>query len=269
MQDIVLIIDFMNYVHRCRVGNLNGEHVLTFNFFRNLRATVDQFKPAKLFFALEGHPQHRYDLFSDYKANRIIKTAAKQSTIDQVIKAADDIQKFLLLLPITLAQHSNFEADDIIFTLCKNMSEENIIVISSDTDCIQLLQHDFKSCKLYNPIKKEYLIAPEYPYVAFKSLTGDKSDNIPAILKPKKALDTISNPELFKKFMEVEENRANFNINRQLIEFRSVPLEEIEMQDGHRNFSALHQAFVEMKFESITNVNSWDKYCKTFDCLKY
>src|SRR3974377_2201126 len=46
------------------------EYVLIFNFFRNLRPIIEQFQPDKAFFVLEGHPQFRYDLYADYKANR-------------------------------------------------------------------------------------------------------------------------------------------------------------------------------------------------------
>lgn len=269
MQDVVLIIDFMNYVHRCRVGNLNGEFVLIFNFFRNLRATIEQFQPAKVFFALEGYPKHRYALYPSYKANRIIKTAAKQSTTDQVLISANNIQELLLLLPVTLASHIDFEADDIISTLCENMKEENIIIVSSDSDCIQILQKGYSNCNLYDPIKKQHIDSPKYHYIAFKSLNGDTSDNIPALLKPKKALNTVNDPVLFQKFMDVEENRANFSINRQLIEFRSVPLEEIELKEGTTNFKILREEFIKMQFDSITNEKSWTKYTNTFNCIKY
>ena len=82
-------------------------------------------------------------------------------------------------------------------------------------------------------------------------------------------METVNSPELFKKFMEVEENRANFNVNRQLIEFRSVPEEDILLAEGVRAFDNLKKSFEFMKFESIINEQSWKKYCKTFDCLKY
>ena len=42
-----------------------------FNFFRNTRALIEQFDPDKVFFALEGTNCFRYDLYSDYKGNRI------------------------------------------------------------------------------------------------------------------------------------------------------------------------------------------------------
>ena len=149
------------------------------------------------------------------------------------------------------------------------MQEEDLIILSNDNDYIQLLQRGYNNIKVYNPINKNYLEAPTYPYVAWKCLNGDKSDNIPGLLKPKKAVDTVSNPDLFRKFMETEENRANFNINRQLIEFRSVPEDEIKLLEGQRDFPVLKEEFSKMKFESIINSKSWQKYQETFNCLKY
>jgi hypothetical protein len=118
-------------------------------------------------------------------------------------------------------------------------------------------------------MKKVYQEAPEYPYVIWKSLAGDKSDNISSLLKPKKVIEALNNPDILKSFIEIEENRANFNINKQLIEFRMVPEEELILTEGVRNFDALKQEFAKMQFESITNDISWAKYIKTFDCVKY
>lgn len=244
-------------------------YLIVYNFFRNLRPIVEKFSPDKCFFVLEGHPKFRYDLFADYKANRIIKIASKQETQDFFFKSKDIILPLLSYLPITLARAADYECDDVIATLCENMKDEDITVLSNDSDYIQLLQRNYSKIQIYNPITKSNLEAPPYPYVAWKCLNGDKSDNIPSLLKPKKALAAITDPELFKKFMEVEENRANFNINRQLIEFRSVPEDEINIFEGSRNFLFLKEEFAIMKFESIINEKSWEKYKSTFDCLKY
>jgi 5'-3' exonuclease len=250
-------------------GKRSEEFVLIFNFFRNLRPIIELFSPDKCFFVLEGHPQFRYDLFADYKANRIIKQASFKEKLDSFLKNKDEIVRILQHFPITVARAPNYEADDLIATLCDDMRDEELTILSNDSDYIQLLQRGYPNCRIYNPIKKVFMEAPPYPYVAWKCLNGDKSDNIPALLKPKKALDTVNNPELFKKFMEVEENRANFNINRQLIEFRSVPMEEIVLHEGIRNFDIVKQEFARMDFQSIINDKSWEKYTKTFDCLRY
>jgi len=245
------------------------KYVLIFNFFRNLRPIIELFSPDKCFFVLEGHPKFRYDLFPDYKANRIIKQASKQETMDKFLVSKDEIVRLMEHLPITTARAALYECDDVIATLCDNMRDEELTILSNDSDYIQLLERGYKSCRIYNPIKNVFMEAPPYPYVAWKCLNGDKSDNIPALLKPAKALKTVNDPALFKSFLEVEENRANFNINRQLIEFQSVPVEDIVLQEGQKNFLLLKKAFEEMKFESITNDKSWLKYTTTFECIKF
>lgn len=274
--DKILFIDAHNSMWRACVkfGTVQpdtpDEVIFTFNFFRNLRPIIEDFAPDKCFFVLEGHPQFRYDLFSDYKANRIVKNAeARKESNERFLKTKDIIIPLIQHLPITTVCAANYEADDVIATLCDNMKDEDLTVLSNDSDYIQLLQRGWKNVAIYNPIKKMFMEAPDYPYVAWKCLNGDKSDNIPALLKPKKALEAATNPEKFEQFMAVEENRANFQVNRQLIEFRSVPEDEIVLKEGNRQFDLLKQAFAEMKFESIINDKSWEKYHKTFDCLKY
>jgi 5'-3' exonuclease len=275
--DKILFIDGHNQMWRACVKfgavqpDVPDEVIFAFNFFRNLRPLIEDAAPDKVFFVLEGHPQFRYDLFADYKANRIVKQASDKSkkTTETFFKTRDIILPLLQHLPVTMCRAADYEADDVVATLCENMKDEDLTVISNDSDYIQLLQRGYANIRIYNPIKKACMEAPGYPYVAWKCLNGDKSDNIPALLKPKKALETVNSAELFQKFMDIEENRANFSVNRQLIEFRSIPLEEINMQEGIRNFDALKAAFSEMKFESIINEKSWQKYCSTFDCIKY
>lgn len=253
---------------RC-FSQANENYLLIFNFFRNLRPLIEQFSPDKCFFVLEGHPKFRYELYSEYKANRIIKTASKKEEMAKFHAAKNEIIRLMQYLPITIAKAADYECDDVISTLCENLKEEDVTIISNDSDYIQVLQRGYKSCKLYNSIKKEYVHAPAYPYVAWKSLNGDKSDNIPALLKPKKALDTVNDPSMFARFLSIEENRANFNINKQLIEFKQVPEDEIEIINGQTNFQQLKEEFIQMKFDSIINDKSWNKYVNTFTCLKY
>lgn len=247
------------------------KYIVIFNFFRNLRPIIEMFSPDKCFFVLEGHPQFRYDLFSDYKANRIIKTAEKQEAMDKFYLSKDEIVRLMQYLPVTIARAANYECDDVISTLCEDLKEEHVTVLSNDSDYIQLLQRGYANCQIYNPIKKEFMTAPAYPYVAWKSLVGDTSDNIPGFpgIGPKKAEGMLADPKKFAKFMEVEENRANFSIYRKLIEFSNIPIEEIELREGIKNFSRLKEEFINMKFDSITNEKSWLKFKNTFNCIKF
>lgn len=272
--DKILLIDGQNAIFRASVifgspKEVDDSYIIIFNFFRNLRVIIEKFSPDKCFFALEGHPKFRYDLYSDYKANRIIKEASKQAARDKVLKCSEDIVRLLNHIPITICRAANFEADDLIGTLCENLKDEDLTVLTNDSDYIQLLQRNYSNIKIYNPIKKEFMAAPAYSQIVFKCIAGDKSDNIPALLKPKQVTKHLEDPELFAKFLQIEENRANFNINRQLVEFRMIHEEEISLVEGVRNFDLLKQEFSKMKFESIINENSWNKFVHTFDCLKY
>ena len=246
---------------------VSEDYVIIYNFFRNLCPLIRLFSPEKCFFVLEGRPQFRYDLLSTYKSSRIIKNASPNK--QKVLRSADDIINLLQYFPVTICRAANYEADDLVGSLCENMKDEDITIISNDSDFIQLLQRGYKSIRIYNPIKKEMMEAPSYPHIAWKSINGDTSDDIPSLMTPKKAEKIVSDPKLFAKFMSIEENRANFSINRQLIELRSVPDDEIIIQEGIRDFNSLKKEFSKMKFQSIINDKSWKTFCETFDCLIY
>src|SRR5690606_32461613 len=126
-----------------------------------------------------------------------IKSVEKsQDTLDQFSEQSRIVIDLIKKLPITSIRAANYECDDLIASLCDDMKDEELTVLSNDSDFIQLLQRGYSNINIYNPIKKEFMVAPEYHYVGWKCLSGDSSDNIPKLLTPKKALKTISNPEL-------------------------------------------------------------------------
>jgi len=258
-----------DWVNGICTQDISDEFIIIYNFFRSLRMLVELFSPNKCFFVLEGHPQFRYDLYADYKSNRIIKKASRVEEQDKVFKSKNEIIRLLAYLPVTFCRAAQYEADDTIATLCENMKDEDITVISNDSDYIQLLQRGYKNCKIFNPMKKVFMESPPYSYVVWKSLNGDKSDNIPALVKPKMAIDLAVNPTAFKQFLSLEENRANFSINQQLINLKSVPLEEIVFSEGIANFEILKEEFKRMSFYSLINNKSWEKFVSTFDCISY
>lgn len=282
--DKILLIDFNNFLWRASVGfskernNLSiiqteeeKDQVMIYNFFRNIRPIIELFAPDKCFIVMDGYPQFRYDLLSTYKSNRIIKTGSsqKQDSNDRFHRVKDKVVQLLLLLPVTLVKANKFEADDCIGQICENLKDEHLTVVSSDGDYTQILQRNYKNAQLYNPIKKEFIKAPDYHFIQHKCLLGDQSDCIKGLLKPKKAMMCALDPSKFKEFMSIEENRANFSINRQLVEFHEIPEEDLIITEGKKDFYYLKQEFKLMKFESIINDKSWEKYKNTFNCLKY
>lgn len=239
---------------------------IVYVFFRNLKALVEQFQPDAIFCCLEGAHNFRYDLFPDYKANRLIKNASKQEEKEKLNKQRDIIATLLKHLPITTVWADGFEADDIVASLVEDLKEEEVVIISGDTDFIQLLQKGYQHLQLYSPVKKAFLEAPDYFYLPWKCLKGDVSDNISGIpgIGIKKAEKLVRDPEALKTFLQAEEHRTTFNLNRELIELKVIPLEELSFSDFSLNLEALKEEFNRMKLEGITSEPYWGKFVATF-----
>lgn len=267
----VLIIDFHNFLRRAHFAfsdNKPDSCTTIFNFFRNLRAILEQFNPQKCFLAFEGRNNFRYDLYPDYKANRIIKTGSKKQDLeDSYFRQKELLVPLLKKLPLNIVQADKYEADDVIATLVENLKNEQIIIISNDSDFVQLLQKGYNNLKIYNPHKKEFAYPPNYSYLTWKCLAGDVSDNIPGLLGSEKAIKYASSPVDLRSFLSSVENRSLFNLNRQLIELKIIPDEELNIFDYNVDFTGLREALLNMSLTSLVEDKYWNKFVKTFNNL--
>jgi len=245
-------------------------YTMVYNFFKNLRAIVEEFEPNKVFFCLEGKDNFRYKIFSDYKANRFIKNGSKDERVLQEFHRQKRIILDLISsLPIITVKSETFECDDVIATLAENLKDEEVIIISNDSDFIQLLQKGYVNLKIFNPIKKEFVHAPDYHYLIWKCLAGDKkTDNIPGLMGSKTAEKIVSNPDKLQEFFSSEENKANFNLNRELIELKIIDDDKLEFTDYDMNLESLKEEFIRMEFNSIVDNVTWKKFCDTFSDLR-
>lgn len=267
MKQRVLLIDGYNMMHRARSGWAKGDNPVVFNFFRSLRATVDKFKPDLVYFILEGRPIQRLETMADYKGNR------DRTDRDDFIRQRRLIVSLLKeKFPIHVVRHPNYECDDVLAALARiTHANDDVIVVSSDTDFYQLL-NGTQHIELYNPVKKDFIDPPEYDYVTWKALRGDSSDNIPGIrgIGDKRALDLLESSETLQKFLDQKDHRETFQRNIEMIKFHDLsPIEmaELERNSPVSDWSGLKHVFDEMKFFAITNVKSWSKFTSTFDRL--
>jgi hypothetical protein len=145
-------------------------------------------------------------------------------------------------------------------------------VVSSDTDFHQLLQ-SHRSLQLYNPVKKEFVPAPEYDYVTWKALRGDSSDNIPGFkgIGDRRAHTLVSDAGALEEFLNESGNRELFDRNVAMIRFHDLGAElnaiESHFADSGQDWNAIRSEFDDMKFFSITADKSWDKFVRTFNRL--
>ena len=267
MKQRVLLVDGYNMMYRARSGWAKDDNPIVFNFFRSLRATIDKFKPDVAYFVLEGRPIQRLETMAEYKGNR------EHHDRDDFIRQRRLIISLLKeKFPIHVVRHPHYECDDVLAALARvTHADDDVIVVSSDTDFYQLLSGD-KSIELYNPVKKEFVDLPEFDYVSWKALRGDSSDNIPGIrgIGDKRARDLVDNPEALKSFLEQKNHLEVFQRNVDMIRFHELnpaEMSELERNVPSSDWSGVKQLFDDMKFFAITNVKSWSKFTSTFDKL--
>ena len=182
----------------------------------------------------------RKEFFPFYKAGR--KKSRKNSDLDWHL-IFDMLAKFKVELrenfPYKVIDVEGAEADDIIGTLVpRHIMHENILIISSDGDFLQLQMYNGRSqytVKQYNPTQKKFLIS-ENPLEELKQkiINGDKGDGIPNILSPsdtfvREIRQKVMTEAKLTKFMsehytEYDENsKIGFTRNQTLIDLRNIP----------------------------------------------
>lgn len=226
MKNKILIVDGSNLLFQMffgmpsRISNKQGIGiwgVLGFAgaFFKIIRIT----NPTHLAVLFDGENENPRTLIdSDYKANRI--DYSQVSDEENPYSQLPYIYEALKYLGAAYAETTNCEVDDWISSYAKLYGNDNEIVISSfDSDFFQLLSNNVSILRyrgdksvICTPeyLQEKYGIMP-YQYADFKSLTGDKADNIAgadkvgvktasALLKEFGSLDNIiQNADKIKK----------------------------------------------------------------------
>jgi len=277
-QPHILCIDGYNFMHRARSGFTKGDYAIVFNFFRNLRALIEAKQPTQVYFVIEGHPRERHAMMEGYKANRLIDPLKEPERHETMVRFHH--QKLIIIgflksfFPVTVFRHPHHECDDVIFNLInKSSTEIPWTVVSNDTDFIQLLQ-EFNHVTLYNPMKKENVIAPEYDYISWKALRGDGSDNIPGVpgIGDKRAEALVKDLDLLATLMRDDPAMQEvFLRNTEMIRFlRWTHEESLEMQSFQAErpmWDSLAIGFEGMNFKSLLKEKTFKKFTDTFDPL--
>jgi len=183
----------------------------------------------------------RKEFFPFYKAHR--KKAREKSDLDWHL-IFDMLSKFKQELresfPYKVIDVEGAEADDIIGTLApRQVMHENVLIISSDGDFLQLQMYNGRSeytIKQYNPAQKKFVVSSNpLQELKQKIIQGDKGDGIPNILSPsdtfvREIRQKVMTETKLTKFMSQEygdyddENaRIGFSRNQTLIDLRNIP----------------------------------------------
>ena len=189
----ILIVDGSNLLFQmffgmpARIYNEEGVGIWgVLGFVGALLRIVRMTKPTHLAVLFDGeHQNDRVLLDDNYKANRVDYSEVDDE--ENPFSQLPYIYQALDYLGIAYAETQNCEVDDWISSYVRHYGDENEMVVSSfDSDFFQLLSRNVSILRyrgdnsiICTPeyLKEKYGISP-MQYAEFKSMTGDKADNI-------------------------------------------------------------------------------------------
>ena len=205
-----ILVDSFNMFHRAKHVAMRGANVdmkigMAFHIMMSsVKMCYNKFNADHAVFCLEGR-SWRKDFYTPYKANRKIAREAlsvrEQEENQIMFDAYDDMISFLdKKTNCTMLHNKQAEADDMIALFIESHPNDEHIIVSSDSDYMQLVTDNvkiydgvqnriitkegfFKDDKNMTPMKdkktKEILPAPDPEWLLFeKCIRGDTSDNI-------------------------------------------------------------------------------------------
>lgn len=280
-----LVIDGSNLLWRVawiaetRQKLVNSKGIWTgpiYLFLKSLKGLQEKFKPNNTWIAwdkkLVKGTNFRKELAPEtYKQNR------DDNKSKLIHEQHDELAKWLTVLGVKQIYPGVLEADDIISWLVREKFTTSIIV-SVDKDLLQLVDDNIH---YYNPIKKK-LITPqnfveevgveinEYNY--YKSLLGDKSDNVEGI----QGYGVQKSAKLCKEGYEgitaklSEEDKKKFDKNLLLTNLYSSYLKEegeVELYEKQYEDQQLIKADMK-KFEQMCQEAEFYSFVKEMDKWK-
>jgi len=188
-----LIIDSHALIHRGfhalpPLNTKSGEPVnAVYGFYSILLKALKDIRPDYIAAAFDlPQKTFRHEEFSDYKIQR---PKAPDELVSQIIKVKEIIPEF----NIQTYEKPRYEADDIVGTIAKKLSDFDgrVLILTGDLDTLQLVDDKVNIVTLKKGIsetlvydKKEIFsrwgLVPEQ-LIDFKALKGDPSDNIPGV----------------------------------------------------------------------------------------
>ena len=161
-----------------------------FGFLSIMLNAIEERRPEYLAVSFDVGRTFRDDMYTDYKAGR-------SETPEEFHPQLRRIQQVIHALNIPIYTAEGFEADDVIGTIARQASAQNVetIILTGDTDTLQLVD-DHVRVLLANPYAKggknttlydEAAVVERYKGLQpnqladLRGLKGDASDNIPGV----------------------------------------------------------------------------------------
>ena len=259
--------------------NILDEDLLRHLILNILRMHVRNFRPeyGEVVLCSDNRNYWRRGVFPFYKHGR--KKDRQKSDLDwhlifdMMAKFKEELKEYF---PYKVIDVEGAEADDIIGTLApRAVAHENVLILSSDGDFIQLQRYNTGKYKIkqYSPTQKKYVTSDDpILHLKEKIIRGDKGDGIPNIYSPSNcfAADLRQKPISAKKVQQlIETDISNWNEslavegfsrNQMLIDLTFIPTEISErIVDKYEEYKPapkmkMMNYFVKYKLKNLLDV---------------
>ncbi len=252
-------------------GAVSGFCSMLFKLLEETRSDDSIYKPTHFAVIFDSARKNfRNEIYSEYKANRT-------DAPDDLVPQFDYIRKSVQAFNLPSIELLNYEADDLIATYAKQITDAGakVTIISSDKDLMQLVS---TKIRLYDPMKSKVIGEKEViekfgvkpnQVIDVQSLAGDSSDNIPGVpgigiktaaelINKYKTLDT-----LLEKASEIPQNKRREtlleNKDKALLSRKLVTLKnDVPVKDDPSSFvikdvkkDTLYNFLREMEFNRL------------------
>lgn len=214
-----VLLDVSAIMYRAYFANMNFRTKTeptgaVYGFVNTLMSIIKEFNPDFIgaAFDVKRGSLKRSEIYKDYKAQR-------ESAPEDLIVQIPRIEEVLDCYNISRFKIEGYEADDVLGTLAKKLSEEDVevYVITGDKDLAQILDENINIALLgkgeggdkfkiirTNEDVIQYLGVPAKKIPDLFGLIGDSSDGIPGVRKigPKKAIPMLEKYETLEGIYE-------------------------------------------------------------------
>jgi len=254
-----------------KLSNSSGQAVgAVYGFYRTLKKIISKYKPDYIGICFDvSRKTFRQDKYKEYKSNR-------PALPDDLKPQIPLIKKLVRSLGIKIIEKKNFEADDVIASLCKGAKKDGlaVVVASPDKDLCQLIESDW--VEVYNYSKDKFVTSDDFLaehgfepklMIDYLALAGDSTDNIPGA----KGIGKVGAAKLVKEFGLVENIFENLDkipskvgkilikskemifLSKELVQLSypelGLKLEDLEIKEP--DSKKLYEMFCELEFKAF------------------
>jgi DNA polymerase I len=290
----LLLIDANSLIFRAYYATAYGNMMVSksgqptnalFGFTNMIIKALDMIQPTHVLFAFDAKAKtFRHEQYQEYKGTR---KELPQELIDQF----QLIRDFLDACAFPRYEIEGFEADDIIGSSTRRFDEQEIVILSSDKDLLQLINDQTSVILMKKGLSETLtlnltsLLETEglqpYQVVEMKALMGDSADNIPGVPNvgektAKKLIEAYQNIDVLYENIDdikgkLKENLVNFKDQAYLSKHLATIIHDVPLpfslqelkyspnyEEGARflrlyDMNTLSQSFASLTQEKVSN----------------